>query len=415
MLRLSRSYNGGGFFGVVVQAPISDHFGRRIATGVGAIILVVSSALLAGSVNAGMFIAFRFFSGLGAGIVFSNAPVYMAEISPPHTRGLLVGSHAWAITVGLIISSLAAFGFNFVTQDYQWRLQFIMLTFFSCCLMVSVIFIPESPRWLIENDKHDQAWKVLESLHKSTHDPQGNIARAELLQIQSQILEDKALPSTWMHILRTPSLRKRAYLSYLVWIMGNSTGTIVIVNFLPSILGTLGFGQVQQFGLSIVFMSISMFGATANIYLMDRVGRVKFLGRISNPVLLLLLLNDRLAGGAFGCAAVLLIEALLQRQYLGTSNEAGLKAATAMIFIFIAVYGCTVEGAAYVYITEIWPTYLRSKGATIGFASFFLNSIAYATPASEAFGTLGWKYYMIFFAMTISCGILIALYFPEVS
>lgn len=85
-----------------------------------------------------------------------------------------------------------------------------------------------------------------------------------------------------------------------------------------------------------------------------------------------------------------------------------------MIFVFVVVYGCTVEGAAYVYITEIWPTHLRSKGATIGFASFFLNSIAYTTPASEAFATLGWKYYMVFFALSISSGILIAIYCPEV-
>jgi hypothetical protein len=111
---------------------------------------------------------------------------------------------------------------------------------------------------------------------------------------------------------------------------------------------------------------------------------------------------------------VLLIEAILQKYYLGTANTVGLKAAVGIVFVFIVGYSLTIEGAVYVYVTEIWPTHLRSKGATIGFASFFLNSIAYTSPASLAFKNIGWKYYLVFFAMGLVTSALALTFFPEV-
>jgi hypothetical protein len=126
-------------------------------------------------------------------------------------------------------------------------------------------------------------------------------------------------------------------------------------------------------------------------------------------------LKIHLVIGGYLCSIALLIEGVLQKYYLGTTNLAGLRAATAMMFVFMIFYGCTIEGPGYVYITEIWPTHLRSKGATIGFASFFLNSIAYTTPGAIAFQNLGWKYYLVFFSVCVASTTVIMFTFPEVS
>jgi hypothetical protein len=106
---------------------------------------------------------------------------------------------------------------------------------------------------------------------------------------------------------------------------------------------------------------------------------------------------------------------VLQKYYLGTANVQGLNAAAAMMFIFAVFYGSLIEGTIYVYLSEIWPTHLRSHGAMIGFGSFWLNAIAYTTPAAEAFASIGWKYYLVLFSMSILCATIVLFFFPEVS
>jgi MFS family permease len=110
---------------------------------------MVAAALQAGSVHLAMFMVARVLNGIGAGILITNTPVYMSEVAPAHTRGLLVSAQGIAITAAYVVSSVAALGFHFVTHDYQWRLQFIVLTALALGLAVTMYFIPESPRWLM--------------------------------------------------------------------------------------------------------------------------------------------------------------------------------------------------------------------------------------------------------------------------
>jgi MFS family permease len=95
-----------------------------------------------------MYIVFRFISGIGAGMLISNTPVYMSEISPPHTRGILGSAQGIAISSAYTISSLLAFGFHFIGKSYDWRLQYVIQGFLGAVLVVVAYLIPESPRWL---------------------------------------------------------------------------------------------------------------------------------------------------------------------------------------------------------------------------------------------------------------------------
>lgn len=263
----------------MVQAPISNHFGRRIATGSAAVLTVISGALQAGSVHVAMFIVARLLCGIGAGIVITNCPVYMSEISPPNIRGMLVGNHAISIVYAYIFSSLMALAFNYVDAPYQWRLQFVLLTFIGLVLFVSLIFLPESPRWLCDKGRYDEAWKVLQRLHQSKDDPDAHLAATEMAQIKAQIETERTLPRGYLHILSAPHLRHRAICSILTWIMGQSTGILVIANLTPVLFGKLGFGVVLQLGLSVVWTVCALLGCYVNAVLMDRIGRVRLLGK----------------------------------------------------------------------------------------------------------------------------------------
>lgn len=118
--------------------------------------------------------------------------------------------------------------------------------------------------------------------------------------------------------------------------------------------------------------------------------------------------------GGYGCSAVLVCESVLQKFYLGSTNTSGINAAVAFYFIFIFVYGSTVDCAAYVYVSEIWPTHLRSYGNTIGLCAFFCCAIAYTSPATLAFQQIGWKYYWVMISTCIVTSTLMIFVCPEV-
>ncbi|TVY28434.1 High-affinity glucose transporter [Lachnellula hyalina] len=387
---------GGGFLGTILQSYISTKFGRRVCAEVAAILMMISGILSASSVNPGMFIASRGIAGIAGGLIMSNTPVYMSEIAPAHTRGLLVGMHAAWLVVGYIVCSIAALGFNFVKSDIQWRLQFIMLSFFSIVCAVSIIFIPESPRWFVEQGRVEEASAIMERLHRTKSDPSSSLARAEMVQIVAQVEAEKDLPHSYWYILSNAHLRKRAYCSILVFAMVQSSGLLVIFNLMPILFAALNFDATLQLGLSIVWVTVACIGASTNAMIVDRVGRVKLLG--IGGVLLMIALS---------------IQCALQKTYLNSDNKAGINASVAFYFIFIVFYSFSVDGVVYIYNAEIWPNHLRSKGVTFGLGSYFLFGIAYNSPAALAFDTIGWKYYLVFICMTAVCTLLIVLTFPE--
>ena len=104
-------YYTGGFFGVVTNGWFVDRFGRKASITFGALLVLVASALLAGSVDMGMFIAFRFVSGFGAYILVMTVPVWISETVPPGLRGSFSLCHGICINAGYLIASYCSFGF----------------------------------------------------------------------------------------------------------------------------------------------------------------------------------------------------------------------------------------------------------------------------------------------------------------
>ncbi|KFY55954.1 hypothetical protein V496_06861 [Pseudogymnoascus sp. VKM F-4515 (FW-2607)] len=390
-----------GFFGfaligAIVQAPISNKWGRKSVTFTAGVLLTISGALQAGSVNIAMFLVGRYIGGIGCGMLLSNTLVYMSEIALAHTRGLLVGLQGNCLVGAYVMSACAALGFHFVKHDYSWRLNFVVATGVALLLVLSLTVLPESPRWLVEKGRKDEAAKILNRLHRSAADPDGVFAHAELVQIAAQVEVERNLPTSYMHIIRTPSLRKRMFCTILVWTMGLSTGLTVLANLTPTLFGSLGYSPVLQLGLSVVWVVCLFIGCFVNIYLIDRIGRVKLL----------------VAGGLIS-AALLAVQAALQSKYLDGSNPAGTKAAVAIYFLIAFFYTATIECTGAVYGCEIWPTYLRSQGATISYISFFITSIWSTAPAALAFSSIGWRYYMVFIAVTVPLAILCYFVLPE--
>lgn len=387
---------GGGVIGALVQGPVSTRYGRRMGMCLGAFFLVLGSALTAGAKNLAMFLVGRGLAGIGSSIALTIAPVYISELSAAHARGFMVSFHIVALNSGYLISACASLGFSYVNHPIQWRLNFICNAAISLLLMASILLVPESPRWLAVRSRYDEAFKILEKLHKSATDPDGRLAKAEMYQIREQVRTESELPRGYLHILRTPSLRKRALCTMIVWLGCQSTGVLVIAFLNPTLFAGLGYGSTDQFGLSVAWFVGCILGGALGGMLVDRYGRRLFMFI-----------------GTLCCLTCLICETAIQARFLNTSNKPGLSAGVAFIFFFGFLYNFFYDVGSFVYTAEIWPSHLRSEGVTIAMVTFYCCSIAYVAPSTVAFATIGWKYYLVFIVLTTVMAAAVYFILPE--
>lgn len=100
---------------------------------------------------------------------------------------------------------------------------------------------------------------------------------------------------------------------------------------------------------------------------------------------------------------------------MGTDHKAGNAAATLFLFLYITCYDIFIDPTAFVYVAEIWPTTLRSKGIALGYFSYFVGAITYTTPSAVAFKNIGWRMYMVWFSCNIVSTIVVYFFLPESS
>ena len=272
-------YYAGAFFGAFIQQPISDRWGRRVAMSSGGLIVCIGGAFCAGSVHIAMLLVFRFITGIGAAMVLTVAPQFMSELSPPHSRGWLVSLNVVGQDLGYVTSGAAALGFSWVTQPVQWRLNFILLSVFALCVSCLMYFIPESPRWLVQQERYDDALAVLKKVHSHSSDPHFTLAKAEMIQIREQVSAENQMQRGYLHIWRTPGLRRRAICTIWVWLTAMSTGILVVANYIPILFGGLGYAYHLQLGLTVAWLTGALLGALSGGFVADSIGRVRLMGK----------------------------------------------------------------------------------------------------------------------------------------
>lgn len=117
--------------------------------------------------------------------------------------------------------------------------------------------------------------------------------------------------------------------------------------------------------------------------------------------------------GLTGCAIAILIQMCLQMKYIGTTNKAGLSGATAMIFLFQAIYSLFLDGASYFYIAEIWPSHLRTRGFAIGMASLCGFNMMWLLAAPTAMAIIAWRFYLFFVIIPVLGAVIVYFTFPD--
>ncbi|KAJ9640137.1 hypothetical protein H2204_003362 [Knufia peltigerae] len=391
-------FSVGGLFGCISCFWIPDKWGRKRAILFASFTSIIGNGLAAGSVHIAMFMIARMITGYSVGALVSLIPLYQSEISPPRIRGLLVGMHGTGIATGYVAASWTGFGFYFVNASgTQWRMPLAIGGLWPLLLAGGVLFIPDSPRWLLTKSRPEEALKAFKAC-RTESGPRNNehAIMEEFRLLRAQVEEEMKDHVPLKEFFTRPALRKRCWIGWLTMVAGQCTGTIVINNYGPFLYRNLGFSVVNQLLIQCGWITVCLFGNAFNAAVIDHFGRVRMLlfGFTGDVIAL-----------AGECASVSV--------YQRTGSTAAAKAAVFFLFLHIGFYGWTIDASTYIYATEIFPNPLRARGIGISCSGLFMAIIVFTSAAPTAFNTIGWKYYLVFTILTALCVVIIWFYFPE--
>jgi sugar porter (SP) family MFS transporter len=150
----------GAMVGALAGGAIADRIGRRATLVWASIIFVIGSLLAPVSPNVVILIIARAIIGLGIGFTSVTAPVYVSELAPPQSRGMLIGLYQLALTIGIALADLVGY---LLSPQEEWRLMFGIAVVPTVLFLAVILTVPESPRWLFAHDRQNDAQTVLRS------------------------------------------------------------------------------------------------------------------------------------------------------------------------------------------------------------------------------------------------------------
>ena len=157
-----------------------------------------------------------------------GVPLWISEIVPPRHRGKLSDIHAIMINIGYSIIGFVGVGFYTYDSPIAWRIPMAIALVPEVVFLILVLWLPESPRYLMAKDKIEEAWEILRSLHSDKQDPNNEFAKFEFVQIYEQMRFDRQQDTSWKLIFKRPSYRKRALISAGLSYFIMSAGIIVV-------------------------------------------------------------------------------------------------------------------------------------------------------------------------------------------
>ena len=356
-------------FGAFFAGRIADFRGRR-AVLIAAALLFVLSALGAGvAANLVCFIAARIVGGFAVGAASVIAPAYIAEVAPARYRGRLATVQQVAIIGGLFCAFLsnyllaraagASTGVLWLGQD-AWRWMFWVQVLPSTLFLLSLLCIPESPRFLVARRRDAQAAAVLERLYGAT------AGRAKLAEIGASLAQDRHRPS--FADLLDPSGRR---LRPIVWVgIGLATfqqlvGINVVFYYGAVLWQAVGFSERDALLINVLSGALSIGACLVAVMLIDRLGR--------KPLLWI---------GSLGMAISLGVVAwAFAHAGLGADGKPSLPApmgAIALVAanVYVVFFNMSWGPVMWVMLGEMFPNQIRGSSLAVAGAAQWISNFA---------------------------------------
>ncbi|KAL9572243.1 hypothetical protein ACKAV7_003626 [Fusarium commune] len=392
-------YNIGSVAAVFFTGPVNDSFGRRWGMFLGALLVIVGTCVQAPSTHRGQFLAGRFVLGFGASFCCVSAPCYVSEMAHPHWRGTLTGLYNCTWYIGSIIASWVVYGCAYIDSPAAWRIPVWCQMITSGIIVLGVFWLPESPRWLMAQDRYQDAAKVLATYH-GEGDENHPIVQLQLKEMLSQISAEASDKKFWDYheLWNTHSARRRLICVLGMAVFGQISGNSLSSYYLPAMLKNAGItAQHTVLALNGINPVLCLFGAVLGARLTDIVGR--------RPLLLYSIV--------FCSCCFAIITGTSKLSLDQPSNHAAANTTVAFIFIFGIVFSLGWTPLQSMYIAETLPTATRAKGTALGnFASSAASTIIQYS-SGPAFKHIGYYFYLVFVFWDLFEAVFMYFFFPE--
>jgi sugar porter (SP) family MFS transporter len=346
-------------------------------------VLYLASALGCGLAwNWHSFLLFRFVGGLGIGASSVLGPVYIAELSPAAWRGRLVGVFQFNVVFGILVAYVSNYTIHLLHLGAaEWRWQVGIAAVPAIAFLALLFGIPRSPRWSATRNRIDEALAVLKLMGEP--DP-----RAELDSIRAALAEEhvSAREPVFCWKYRYP-----LFLAISIGAFNQLAGINAILYYLNNIFTNAGFSILSSYRHAIAIGATNLVFTIAGMSLIDKLGR-----------------KTLLLAGAAGCASCLAGVAWM----FGTHSHSG--ALLWLLVAFIAFFSISQGAVIWVYIGEVFPTSVRTKGQGVGSASHWLMNAVIALEFPVVVHSMSTATPFIFFsAMTVVQFIVVLFVYPE--
>jgi SP family sugar:H+ symporter-like MFS transporter len=353
----------GTFFGALIGAYVADILGRKSGIIFATLIFSAGVAMQTASTAIPLFVAGRCIAGLGVGLISTLVPMYQSECAPKWIRGAVVAGYQWAITIGLLLASVINNATKDRTNHSSYRIPIAIQFIWAFVLDAGMLFLPESPRFLIKKHRDAQAAHAMGRLLALPHDSPE--VEYELNEVRAALkIEEELGESSWFDCFKSSPNKIR--LRTLTGIGLQACQQLTGVNFI-FYYGTTFFKQSgirNPFLISVATNVINVFMTIPGIWGVERFGRRSLL----------------LVGAAGMCICEFLVAII--GVTISVQDQSGQKALIAIVCIYIAFFASTWGPIAWVVVGEIFPLSVRAKGIALSTASNWLWNwaIAYATP-----------------------------------
>jgi sugar porter (SP) family MFS transporter len=369
----------GTVIGSMIAGKPAQRYGRKKVLLVIALMYLLSAIGCSLTPTWTLFIIFRMIGGIAVGASSVVGPMYISEISPAAVRGRLTGMFQLNIVIGILVAFLTNFAFlHLGAGSWRWMVGIMVIPAGLFALLLRII--PESPRWLILNNRDEEAARIFER----TGEPDARSVIHEEHALLSG--ENKKLQHGPEENLFSRKFRKPILYAVLLAMFNQLSGINAILYYAPRIFEMAGFSKQASFLQPVYIGGANLIFTLLGMSIIDKVGR-----------------KTLLITGAIGMIIFLGLTAFAFNT--GSANH------LVILYLvgFIAFFAMSQGAVIWVFISEIFPNSVRSQGSSLGSFTHWIMAaiIAWTFPIIVNGSPNGGFYSFIFF----SCMVLISLIF----
>ena len=329
----------GCIVGCLLAGKIADQYGRRPALMLSAGIFAISSLGMAFSTGLPEFVMMRFCAGIGVGMASILSPLYIAEISPAQMRGRNVAINQLTIGLGVLVTNVVNYGLA-GKGDQPWRWMFGLGVVPSALFLLGVIFLPESPRWLVKAGKEKEAARILNKIgpSKFADDTMKDIERSQQHTTQ-----------TAYSAVFGKNVRSIVLIGVTLAVFQQFCGINVVYNYTTTIFKSIGASLDSQLFQTIAIGTVSLLFTLLAMWQVDKLGR--------RPLMLI---------GSLGLSVVYIVLAVLLKQ------QASPVWVSVFVLLAIGLYTTSLAPVTWVLISEIFPNNIRGVASSVAVVSLWI-------------------------------------------